>query len=610
MRISLLFISLVFLMPLFSQNNEDEKLAAQYFSEKQYDKAADIYEDLLRKQSESMYYYENLMQCYVALKDFKSAEKLVDKRFKKYPFNYSYQVDKAYLYQLQNNSAEKDKVLNDLLNVKFNSIEITDNIANGLIKRKFFDAAIQVYIKARKQLNQGQLYVFELSELYFYKGALKEASVELVSLLSDNEFILQEVKNKFAIAFKNEEDYDILIQVVMTDLQKTPNLLTLNDVLIWAYIQKKDWNGAFIQSKAVDKRLKEEGLWVMNLASVLMQNEIYTEAINCYTYIKSLGLEKRYFSQAQQGILYCGMLQLKQEQVVEKERLLLLENEFIEYINLNGKNWHTAQQMKDLAELYIYHLHDLSMGIDYLKQVLVLPGVNTRLLSESKLGLGDAYLMSGDTWEADLMYKQVEKAFQNDVLGQEAKFRYARLCYFRGEFEWAQVQLDVLKEATTQLISNNAMRLWLIIQDNVGLDSTDEAMKLYSNAELLMFQNKFNNALKQLDEISIVFPNHTLADEILFLKGVIKEKLGLYKEAEAIYSTLIKDFSTDILSDNALINLAKLYEFKLQDTAKAKQMYEFLIMNYTGSIYINEARLRFRYLRGDIKNEKIDNYWD
>jgi hypothetical protein len=103
-----------------------------------------------------------------------------------------------------------------------------------------------------------KLYVFELSELYFFKGALKEASVELVSLLSDNEFILQEVKNKFAIAFKNEVDYDILIQVVMTDLQKTPNLLTLNDVLIWAYIQKKDWNGAFIQSKAVDKRLKEE----------------------------------------------------------------------------------------------------------------------------------------------------------------------------------------------------------------------------------------------------------------------------------------------------------------------------------------------------------------
>jgi TolA-binding protein len=154
------------------------------------------------------------------------------------------------------------------------------------------------------------------------------------------------------------------------------------------------------------------------------------------------------------------------------------------------------------------------------------------------------------------------------------------------------------------------MRLWLIIQDNVGLDSTDEALKLYSNAELLMFQNKYTNALQQLEEISIVFPNHTLADEILFLKGLIKEKMGYYKEAEAIYSTLIKDFSTDILSDNALINLAKLYEFKLQDTAKAKQMYEFLIMNYTGSIYINEARLRFRYLRGDMKNEKIDAYWD
>lgn len=610
MRLNLLFILSIYLLPLNAQNNEDEKLAAQYFSEKQYDKSADIYEVLLKKQPESIYYYENLMQCYLSLKDFKNAEKLIDKRIKKFPFNYAYLVDKAYLYQVQNNNAEKDKILSELLNIKLNSIEIAENISNGLIKRKFYETAIQILLKARKQINQGQLFVFELSDLYFIKGDIKDATQELVLLLSDNEYIVQEVKNKFAIYFKSDNDYDVLIQVVLERLQKSPNLLTLNDVLIWSYIQKKDWNGALIQSKAVDKRLKEDGLWVMNLASVLMQNEIYSDAINCYTYIKSLGSDKRYYSQAQQGILYCGILQIKQEQNVAKERLVLLENEFIEYINLNGKNWHTAQQMKDLAELYVYHLQEIDKGIDWFKQIMEIPGVNARLLSETKLGLGDAYLIQGETWEADLMYKQVEKAYQNDVLGQEAKYRYARLCYFRGEFEWAQVQLDVLKEATTQLISNNAMRLWLIIQDNVGLDSTDEALKLYSNAELLLFQNKFTNALNQLDEISILFPNHTLADEILFLKGLIKEKTGLYKEAETIYLTLIKDFSTDILSDNALINLAKLYEFKLQDTAKAKQMYEFLILNYTGSIYINEARLRYRFLRGDIKNEKMDNYWD
>ena len=198
--------------------------------------------------------------------------------------------------------------------------------------------------------------------------------------------------------------------------------------------------------------------------------------------------------------------------------------------------------------------------------------------------------------------------FTNDALGQEARYRYARLCYFRGDFEWAQTQLDVLKGATTQLISNNAMRLWLIIQDNLGLDSTDEALKLYAAAELLIFQNKSDEALKKLEEIPVLFPGHTLTDEIYFAKALIYEQKSDYMMAEQLYLRLTKDFSFDILADNALINLARLYEYKLNDTAKARKIYEMIVLNYTGSLFVGEARKRFRILRGDGMREQEVNY--
>jgi TolA-binding protein len=591
-----------------SAQNNDEKLAAQYMTEKAYSKAADLYESLAKKQPESIYYYENLLQCYILLKDFKAADKLVDKRIKKYENNYGYQVDKGYLYSLQTLDQERDKLFKKLLDIKFTEQFSVDNLANAFLKRQYYTQALQAYAKGRKALNDDYLFTFEIAELYFVMGELANGTNELVLYASHYDFAIQEVKDKLMMVYRNRKDYDILSKNTLQKLQKNPENLVYNDLLIWSFIQQKDWQGALLQSKSVDKRLNEEGRKIIELGWICQSNEVYDIAIQCFEYVKLLGADKRYFYQAQQGVLQNGLLQIKASNGADIVNLRLLEKEYISFLNTNGNNWQTTEQMEQLAELYIYYLHENEKGIAELNKALKMREIQPFVLAKCKLSLGDALLINGDPWEADLLYKQVEKTFNTDELGQEAKFRYARLCYFRGEFSWCQTQLDVLKNATSQLISNNALRLWLLIQDNIGLDSTEEAMALYANAELLIFQNKLTEAAIALDEIPNKFPQHTLADEIYFSKAVIAEKQGNFNDAIVYYTKVYKDYGFDILADNALINLAKLYEFKLKDTEKAKQLYEKIILNYTGSLFANEARKRFRYLRGD-DNEKPTEYY-
>jgi len=606
MRI-LLFLLFFNVLQTFAQST-DEQLAAQYFSDKEYAKAADLYEDLAKKQPESVYFYENLFQCYILMKDFKSADKLLDKRIKKNEFQYTYQIDKAYLLHIQGQLDKRDQLFNQLTNIKLKTTDEVDLMANGFLKRRFYDQAIITYINGRNYFNDKNLFAYNLSELYFQSGKVAEATDELVNMAGINDYMIDEIKNRFIIAYRNPSQYKMLSNNLLLKLQKQPDNYSYNDLLIWSFTQQRDWNGALIQAKSVDKRLKEEGKKVIELTNVLIANDAFDVALNAFDYVKSLGQNKYYYFQAQQGILNIGMLRLRRENGGTAEQLKSLELEFLNYLNVNGYNWQTAEQMNELAELYVYYMHETTKGIDQLNKAITMPGVNSKLQAQCKLNLGDALLISGEPWEADLLYKQVEKQFTNDALGQEARFRYARLCYFRGDFEWAQTQLDVLKGATTQLISNNAMRLWLIIQDNLGLDSTDEALKLYASADLLIFQNKFIEALQILETIPNKFPGHTLSDEILFAKAQISEKQGKYNDAELLYLKIAKDFSFDILADNALINLAKLYEYKLNDTAKAKKMYELIILNYTGSLYIDEARKRFRFLRGDAIKEQEVNY--
>ncbi len=80
------------------------------------------------------------------------------------------------------------------------------------------------------------------------------------------------------------------------------------------------------------------------------------------------------------------------------------------------------------------------------------------------------------------------------------------------------------------------------------------------------------------------------------------EKTEQLEKAEANYDKLIELYPDEIVADDAYFKLAKLYEDKLAQPEKAKELYEQIIYNFADSIYFVEARKRFRALRGDAIN--------
>ena len=225
--------------------------------------------------------------------------------------------------------------------------------------------------------------------------------------------------------------------------------------------------------------------------------------------------------------------------------------------------------------------------------------MNREKLARTKLDLGDYYLISGDIWEATLLYSQVDKDFKEETLGQEARFKNARLAYFNGDFQWSQAQFDILKSSTSKLISNDAIDLSVFIMDNLNLDTSAAAISLYSGAELLVYQNQFDAAFRKLDTLRNEFPEHSLKDDILYLEAQIYEKQRQWEKAADLYDKIVQLYPEEIRADNALFALAQLYETRLSDPAKAQVLYEKVFMDYSGSVYAVEARNRFRTLRGD-----------
>jgi tetratricopeptide (TPR) repeat protein len=431
-----------------------------------------------------------------------------------------------------------------------------------------------------------------------YEGML--ASFLDLLVISPN--YIQTVQNSISRNLNTQED-DKNAEMVRTALlrqsQKYPNDPIFVEMLIWHFGQRKEFASAFVQANALDKRQGENGFRLMDLGRMAVSNGDYTTGRKAYQAVLDKGPANDYYITARTELLQVMREEILNKPGYTKEQILELQNAYQSAINDMGKGAQTAILMKELGHINAFYLNDIAGSIAVLEEAVDLPGLYPAVHAMIKLELGDVLLFKGEIWDASLLYSQVELDFKEDVLGHEAKFRNARISYYTGDFQWAQAQLDVLKASTSKLISNDAIDLSLLITDNLALDTITEPMLLFAQADLLAFQNRYNEAFIKLDSITTVYPGHSLTDEILLLKGDVFAEQMKYDEAVAAYQQVIDLHFDDILADDALFNLAGLKETVYANPEEAMQLYERIMVEYPGSLYVIEARKRFRTLRGD-----------
>jgi tetratricopeptide (TPR) repeat protein len=255
-----------------------------------------------------------------------------------------------------------------------------------------------------------------------------------------------------------------------------------------------------------------------------------------------------------------------------------------------------------LAHLQAFYLGKKDEAIIRLKDIVNKTSGKPLEIAEAKLELADILILQGDMWEPSLLYGQIEKDFKQDVIGQEAKFKNAKLSFYRCEFEWAQTQMDVLKASTTKLISNDAIALSILIMDMSGLDTTYDALATYARADLYFYQNQFDLSMKCLDSLETKYTDHPVLDDVKYKKAEIALKKGDYEKAVGYFNEVVTKFGTDILADDALFKMGDIYERKLNNPEKAGECYKAIIKDHKDSIYVVEARKRFNQLNGDKVN--------
>ncbi len=591
---NILFI--LFLFTVAASYAQSDALAKNYFEQGQFEKSLRIYEKLNKESPYRLDYFMGMVQSNQQLENFTEAERLIKEKLdngRNFPQLY---VELGYNYSLQNQPELASLNYNKAIEAIETNPNFSYNIGSTFEKYSLLEEAVTAYEKAMS-LSDKLDFNMQLAQIYGEQGKLEKMFDSYLGLVEKNNAFKGAAQRYFSLYTTEDPSNEanlLLKKTLLQRSQQNPDIL-YNELLSWLFIQQKEYKKAFIQEKAIYKRIGEDLGGITELAYIAIADEDYEVGREIVNYI----IDNSY---TPQNKLQGNQILMKMEvKTATPKQYAEVEKKFENLLDEFGRNRETYLLQIDYNHFLAFQNNKKEAAIENLKN-LAKQNLTAYQEARVKMELADILVFDEKFNEALIYYSQIQKKVQSDVLAQEARFKVARTSYFKGDFEWAQVQLDVLKKSTSQLMANDAMQLSLLIRDNSLEDSTQTALKKYARADLLAFQDRNSEAIDTLEDILTNHKGEKIEDEALFKQGEIYEKQGKYQQAEANYLKIIEFYNEDILADDAHYRLAKIYEDKLGQPDKAKAQYEAIIFNFADSIYFVDARKKYRALRGDVIN--------
>ena len=576
----------------------EAELARQYFDQGEFEKAAELFSTLYDQQPANEYFLTRYLESLANARRYEEAERAIRKALKDKPDHVALYVQRGEMLAAQGkDDAAAEAYAEGLRRMPAERFAI-QKLATAFSRAGKHELAIEAYERGGAALKDEAFFAYNLGALYQQVGDEERMIGAYLLAVADKPQRLGTIQGVFARSL-DEDGLRTVQTQILQQLQGDPDNDTLIELLVWTYIQQRDYRSAMRQVRALDLRRDEDGQRIFRLAVTALNERQYEAAQEGFAYIiDKKGARNPYYVEAKRLSLEAERERLLAQPRFDRAGFVALEGQYVGFLAEAGLNTATAKLAHELALLRAYQLGRRDSAITLLRQLLDFP-LEADFAGQVKLDLADFYLMEGERWESTLLYSQVDKAFPEGQLGHEARFRNARLSYYASDFEWAQEQFDILKSSTSRLIANDAIDMSVFIMDNLNLDTTAVPLSMYAAAELLSFQHQFAAAERKLDSIGLRFPGHELADDVVFARGQLEQRQGNFEAAARYFERVVTEYPEGIRADNALFAWAEIAERQLGDPAVAKTLYERLFIEYDNSILAVEARKRFRRLRGD-----------
>lgn len=589
---SILLIFLICCSHAFSQN---DAVANEYYKNGDFEKALLEYKKLYAQSPSNINYINQIVSTHQQLEQYDQSETFLLSLLER--LNYpAFLVDLGYNYQLKKNLQKATDYYNQALTSIDTNVNNVFSIARSFQNYSLLNETVAAYEKAmviKPDLN----FQLQLAQIYGEQGNIEKMFTSYMYFVKNNPTALSIIKrsiNDFISENSDNENNVLLRRLLLKNLQQDQDLIW-SDLLSWLFIQQKELGKAFVQEKAIYNRQPESLNRIEELVQIAISEDDDVIAKEILSYIIETAQDTETLLNA-----HYNLLQLEAK-TNTKKNYQVINSKYLELFKEFGTFAQTLNLQIAYGHFLAFYLNETDKAIAFLEKTLGLPLTELQK-AEVKLELGDILVLQENFNKALIYYTQIQRNLKNSTISQEARFRVAKASYYKGDFKWAESQLNVLKASTSQLIANDALDLKLLISDYKYEDSLQTALKLYSKADLLAFQNRNDEAVALLERILQEHKTEPIVAQALLKQAQIFEIKKEFNKAEINYNTIIENYKDGILMDDAYYALAELYETHLNQPEKAKTFYELIIFNHPDSIYFVDARRKYRALRGDAIN--------
>ena len=583
-----------------SQRQINDKLARNFFNNKEYDKAADLYQQLY-VDYRYYYYFSQYIECLIFLERFDEAEKDLksfiknDNTTNKWRSN----VSLAYVLFRDNEKDKSDKILKKLINELPADKNVFIQVANEMRAKDFNEFAIMLYDRGSGISSMDYKFFMEKALAYQSMMDFGKATENYLLQLEEKPDDYEVVKSRMSYMLRYNVDDSVIDDMrfaLLKKAQENRDNENFAELLVWFALQMKDYEIALDQEIALDRRFDDREYDVIYLAKIARDNEQYDIAIRAYDYLIKKSTEGVYYEDA-----VVGMTEVQYQKVESsfyEDSKTEFYSEFEKRIEKEclelGVSDKTIPILVIRAEILASRLNEIEKSIEILNDALPL-NISRLNKAKIKMKLADIYLFKEEVWEATLLYSQVDKSMKEEPIGHEARFKNAQLRYYIGEFDWALSVLNILKSATSKLIANDAMTLSLVISDNLEYDTI--ALQRLAKADFYIYQKRYELANQMLDSINIYNPNEVSMPYLLMRKAHIAMENNDYEMADSLYKRVYQGYADSYMADDALMKDAILLEKTLDKKEEALECYAKLIDEYASSVYVAQARNAYRRIR-------------
>ena len=567
------------------------RLAQSLLKNHEYTEALTIFKELYRQDPKNVVYIRGLQECLQESQKYDELILLLTDVTHQYPEDYSWQIDLAEAYYLNDDHIKANEIWFDVVEYQPKNIALYRKIASSMINQRLFDQAINVYKLAQQNISGQENLHIEIANLYKLQLSYGKATKHLLEFYLYNPTQISYVQNQILAMTDQAEKVTEILEAVEEQERRFPDQKNLAEIKAGIYIKLQKYDLALKSYRELEDT-KSGGAFLNRFALSARNNGAYKEALDAYQIILGMHLSNLSPSQIYYDMAHCYRKLADSE---NSEYLGYAIAIYDSLVNSNTAGLIRQASLENLGDIYYETYFDLDRAQEYYNEYLNQTPRNKER-DRVVVKLGDVYRAKNNLELAQKTYQQATRKEYVDI----SQYKQAELIYFTGYFDRAEAEFEKLLRniGSNHPLTNNILTY---LTDIRAFKHDSLVLAGFAQAQLLQIRGKKSesaNIFSQLVYDKTILKYRALTSGVEDLLD-----LGRFDEARRLLSFFQENWPEDIHID-VVYYLHAVTAEKMNENQTALQFYQRILTHYPNSLYIEEARTHARRLDQLIKKEQ------